>query len=374
MKFESLAIHAGRPVDPATGAISPPIHLATSFERDADGGYSRGYQYSRSDNPTRRQLERCIAALEPGRDAIAFASGSAASLAVFSLLAPGDRLLCSADCYHGTATQLREIVATHGIEPLFADTTDLETCAALLRQDRVRLVWVETPSNPTLKVSDIRRLADLAHAAGALFCCDNTFATPVLQRPTELGADLVMHSSTKYFGGHSDVTGGVVVVGHDAELARRLRSYQGISGAVPSPFDCWLIARSLATLAIRVRTQSASAARLAGFLAGHPGVAQVFYPGLASHPQHALARMQMIDGYGAVVSFCVQGDALQALAAAARTRLFTQATSLGGVESLIEHRASVEGPGTRTPATLLRLSVGLEHCDDLIADLAQALA
>ncbi|HSN70035.1 MAG TPA: PLP-dependent aspartate aminotransferase family protein [Steroidobacteraceae bacterium] len=373
MKFETLAIHSGRKVDTATGAVTPAIHLSTTFERDPGGGYSRGFDYSRSDNPNRRQVEQCIAALEGGRSAHAFASGSAASLAVFSLLRPGQRVLSSIDCYHGTARQLREIVAGWGIDVEFVDTTDEMRFRDALEASPTALVWIETPSNPTLKLSDIEGLAVHAHRAGALVCCDNTFATPVLQRPLELGADLVMHSSTKYFGGHSDLTSGVVVVGDDPQLESRLRSYQSVSGAVPSPFDCWLLARSLATLPYRVRAQVESAGRLAQAFASHPRVEHVFYPGLADHPHHALARRQMPGGCGAIVSILVEGTATDALAVASRTRLFTQATSLGGIESLIEHRASIEGPGTRTPQNLLRLSVGLEHPDDLIADLTAAL-
>jgi len=373
MKIETLAIHSGRTTDAGTGAVTPAIHLSTNFERDPGGSYSRGYDYSRSGNPNRRQIEQCIATLEGGRSAHAFASGSAASLAVFSLLRPGERILSSIDCYHGTARQLREIVAAWGVEVAFVDTSDDAQFRSALEARGTKLLWIETPSNPTLKLSDIERLSAQARAAGALVCCDNTFATPVLQRPLALGADLVMHSSTKYFGGHSDLTGGAVVVRADPDLESRLRTYQSVSGAVPSPFDCWLLARSLATLPHRVRAQTANAARLAEFLCAHPRVEHVYYPGLESHPGHELAQRQMPGGYGAVVSILVIGDATDALGVAGRTRLFTQATSLGGVESLIEHRASIEGPHTRTPPNLLRLAVGLEHVDDLIDDLVAAL-
>lgn len=373
MKLETLAIHAGRATDPATGAISLPIHLSTTFERDVDGSYPRGYSYSRADNPGRKALERSVAALEGGTEATAWASGSAASLAVFSLLRPGDRVVAPEVCYHGTGKQLRDIVSAWGVEVEFIDMTRIEQARRALEPE-AKLLWIETPSNPLLGVSDIASLCGLARARGTIVCCDNTFATPLLQRPLELGADLVMHSSTKYLGGHSDVTGGVVVVREAGELAARLRDYQGTAGSIPSPFDCWLLSRSLATLSCRVRTQSASAARIAEFLTAQDRVERVFYPGLPSHPGHAIARQQMHGGYGAMLSFCVPGGDAEALAVVGRTQLFARATSLGGVESLIEHRASVEGPHTRTPRNLIRVSVGLEHVDDLIEDLSCALA
>jgi cystathionine gamma-synthase len=372
MKLETLAIHAGRGPDPATGAVREPIHLSTTFERGPDGAYPTGYFYSRSGNPNRTALEQALAALEGGTDAVAFASGSAATLAVFSLAAPGQRIVCASDCYHGTAKQLRELLPRWGAAVEFVDTTDLAAVERAL-QPGAALLWVETPSNPLLRISDIAALAGLAHARGALFGCDNTFASPVLQQPLALGADLVMHSTTKFLGGHSDVLGGVVVVREPGETLGRLREFQGAGGGVPSPFDCWLLLRSLATLPLRVRAQSAGALAIARFLERHPGVERVHYPGLESHSGHALAARQMRDGFGAVVSLQVPGDAAQAMAVAARVRLFRRATSLGGVESLIEHRASMEGPATRTPPNLLRLAVGLEHPDDLLADLAQAL-
>jgi len=372
MKLETLAIHAGRAPDPATGAVREPIHLSTTFERGPDGAYPKGYYYSRSGNPNRTALEQAVAALEGGVEAVAFASGSAATLAVFSLAAADRRIVCSSDCYHGTAKQLRELLPRWGAVVEFVDTTDLAAVETAL-EPGAALLWVETPSNPLLRVSDIAALADLAHAQGAMLACDNTFASPVLQQPLALGADIVMHSTTKFLGGHSDVLGGVVVVREPGETLGRLRDFQGAGGGVPSPFDCWLLLRSLATLPLRVRAQSAGALAIAQFLAQHPGVECVHYPGLASHPGHALAARQMHDGFGAVVSLQVPGGAADALAVAARARLFTRATSLGGVESLIEHRASMEGPATRTPPNLLRLAVGLEHPDDLVADLERAL-
>ncbi len=373
MKFETLAIHAGRATDPATGALREPIHLSTTFERGADGSYPQGYFYSRSGNPNRTALERAVAALEGGGEAVAFASGSAATLAVFSMAAAGGRVVCSSDCYHGTAKQLREMLPRWGGTAEFVDTTDLDAVRRAL-EPGAALLWVETPSNPLLRVSDLAALAGLARSCGALLGCDNTFASPVLQQPFALGADLVMHSSTKYLGGHSDVLGGVVVVREtQSATLEALRTFQGAGGGVPSPFDCWLLLRSLPTLPLRVRQQSGNALTVARFLAADRRVLQVNYPGLEQHPAHGLAARQMHGGYGAVVSFQVPGGAAEALGVASRARLFTRATSLGGVESLIEHRASMEGPLSTTPPNLIRLSVGLENVDDLLADLDQAL-
>ena len=372
MKIETLAVHAGREPDPATGAVREPIQLSTTFERDADGSYPRGHYYSRTSNPNRSSLERALAALEGGADAVAFASGSAATLAAFSRAAPGGRIVCSSDCYHGTAKQLRELLPKWGLTAEFVDTTDIAAVARAL-ESPAAMLWVETPSNPLLRVSDIAALAALAHQRGVLFACDNTFASPILQRPLDLGADLVMHSTTKYLGGHSDVLGGALVVRESGDVRDRLRDFQGTAGGVPSPFDCWLVLRSLATLPLRVRAQAASAAAVAGFLAADRRVERVYYPGLATHPGHALASRQMHEGFGAVLSFQVPGDAAAAMRVAARTKIFTRATSLGGVESLIEHRASMEGARSLTPQNLLRTSIGLEAASDLIADLDAAL-
>jgi cystathionine gamma-synthase len=373
MKIETLSVHAGRAPDPATGAVREPIHLSTTFERGPDGQYPHGYSYSRSGNPNRTSLEQAVAALEGGAEAVAFASGSAATLAVFSLAAPGGRVVCSSDCYHGTAKQLREILPRFGVQAEFVDTTDLAAAERALSPGTT-LLWVETPSNPLLQVSDLAALATLAHDHGALLACDNTFASPVLQRPLEFGADFVMHSSTKFLGGHSDVLGGIVVAREPGPMLSRLREFQGAGGGVPSPFDCWLLLRSLPTLPIRVRTQSANALAVARHLADHPRIERVHYPGLEAHRGHALAARQMQGGFGAVVSVQVRGGAAEALAVAARAKLFTRATSLGGVESLIEHRASMEGPHTQTPPDLLRLSTGLENPADLVADLDEALS
>jgi cystathionine gamma-synthase len=370
-RLDTLCVHAARAPDPGYGAIAPPIHLTTTFQREGDGRYAHGFIYGRTDNPTRRDLEGAIAPLEGGAECVSFASGTAASLAVFSTLEPGDHVLAGFDSYHGTLKQLAHICARWGLEHTRVDTADLDAVRAAFTP-RTRLVWVESPSNPQLRISDLAALAELAHAHGARLAVDNTFATPVLQRPIALGADLVMHSTTKYFGGHSDVTGGAVVVRERDGVLERLRAFQQDGGGVPSPFDCWLIRRSLATLALRVRRQSDNGLAVARALAAEDAISQVFYPGLPTHPNHAVAARQM-SGFGAMVSIRVRGGEAAALAITARTRLFTRATSLGGVESLIEHRASVEGPDTPTPRDLLRLSVGIEDPDELVADLRQAV-
>lgn len=373
MKLETLAIHAGRATDTATGAVAPSPILSTTFARDADGDYPHGHIYTRSSNPGRATLETLLAALEGGTSAAAFASGSAASLSVFQALSPGDHVIAPDDVYHGTRTQLRELLARWGLRHSLVDLTDLDAVRAALTPSTT-LIWAETPSNPLLKISDISGLADIARSAGATLVVDSTFATPVIQRPLALGADLVMHSTTKYLGGHSDVLGGAVIASDGGSaLFARIRDLQTKGGGVPSPFDCWLLQRSIATLPLRVRAQTANAQAIAEFLTGHPAVEAVHYPGLPSHAGHALARRQMPGGYGAMLSFRIRGGREAALAAAGRVSVFTRATSLGGVESLIEHRASVEGPHTTTPQNLLRMSVGLEHADDLIADLGQAL-
>lgn len=372
MRIETMAVHAGHEVDQTTGAVAPPIHLSTTFERYPDGSYRRDLVYSRTANPNRYQLEAAVAALEGGAAAAAFASGSAAVYAVVQALDPGMHVIAPLDCYYGTLKMLRELFARWHIETSFVDMCDHGAVERAFRPE-TRVVWVETPSNPLVRIFDIRRIAELAHANGARCAVDNTWGTPVATQPLGLGADLVMHSSTKYFGGHSDVLGGVIVGRHEEdEFFTRIRTMQTTGGGVPSPFDCWLTLRGITTLPWRFRAQTENASRVAEFLAGHKCVAAVHYPGLTSHPQHDLARAQMAYP-GAMVSFEVRGSGDDAVAVAARVRLFTRATSLGGVESLIEHRASVEGPDSLAPAALLRLSVGLEHPDDLIEDLDQAL-
>lgn len=372
MNLETLAIHAGQATDPATGAVVPPIVLSTTFERAEDGSFPHGYIYTRSGNPNRTALEQCLAALEGGADCAAFGSGLAAAMSIFQALAPGDHVIVPDDAYHGVSRLVREIMAPWGLQASVVDMTDLAAVRAAVRPT-TRLLWVETPSNPLLKISDIAALAQIAHAAGARCAVDNTWATPALQRPLDLGADLALHATTKYLGGHSDVLGGAIVAREQDTFFERVRFIQGNGGAVPSPFDCWLVLRGIRSLAYRMRGHVANAARVAAFLNEHPAIERVYYPGLASHPGHAVAARQMC-GFGGMLSIEVRGGEPAAMALAARVKLFTRATSLGGVESLIEHRASVEGPESRTPPGLLRVSVGLEHPDDLVADLAQALA
>ncbi len=371
---DTLAVHAGRRVDPTTGAVTPSLVFSTTFERNADGTMPRGYVYSRTESPNRSALEEALAALEGGKLAIAFASGQAATAAVLQSLAPGDRVLFPDDIYHGTRALVKGEFTRWGLKAGFLDFTDLAAVERALKESPVRLVWLETPSNPRLKIADLAAVSKLARAAGALVVADNTWATPVLTRPLALGAHVSMHSSTKYFGGHSDVLGGALILGSDAppEWVTRVRDWQKLAGAVPAPFDCWLLLRSLATLPVRVRAQSATAAKLATWLAAHPRVERVNYPGLPSHPGHAIAMRQMASG-GGMLSFEVRGGFDAARAVAGRLKLITRATSLGGVESLIEHRKPIEGPDSPTPDSLLRFSVGLEHADDLLADLEQAL-
>lgn len=368
---ETLAIHAGRQIDPSTGAVTPAIHLSTTFERDPDGEYSRGFIYSRMDNPNRQALEHAVASLENGKAGAAFSSGLAAIGAVFSTLKPGDHVIAPRDIYHGTARQLDTLFARWGLQVSFVDMTDLNHVQAAFLPN-TRLLWIETPSNPLLQCVDIAAVAALARSHGALAVADNTFASPVLQQPLQLGCDLVVHATTKYIGGHSDVLGGMVVAAENNDLFERIRQTQILGGAVPSPFDCWLLLRSLPTLAYRMRGHCSNAMQVARFLAGHNSVQAVHYPGLESSPYHALACRQM-RGYGGMLSFQVKGSQQAALNVAARLQLFTRATSLGGIESLIEHRASIEGPDSQTPQNLLRVSVGLEHADDLLNDLSQAL-
>jgi cystathionine gamma-synthase len=371
MHFETLAVHAGHRPDPATGAVTPPIHLSTTFERGKDGSFPTGYIYGRDANPNRRAVEQCLAALEGGTGAAAFASGMAATSAVFQALAPGDHVLVPDDSYYITRKLLQEVFARWGLEHTAVDMTDLRAVESVLRAS-TRLIWVETPSNPLIRVTDIAGIVALARRAGARVTCDNTWATPMLTRPLELGADLVMHSTTKYLGGHSDVLNGALIGREDDDLFQRIRGIQITGGAVAAPFDCWLLVRGIRSLPYRMRAHCQHAAAVAEFLALHRAVARVHYPGLRSHPGHSVAKRQMTD-FGGMLSFEVHGGRTEALRVAARLELVTRATSLGGPESLIEHRASVEGPHTRAPEGLLRMSVGLEHPDDLIADLSQAL-
>lgn len=368
MNIETIAIQAGRTIDKATGAVMPPIHLSSTYLRDNE----QEFVYSRVGNPTRNALEECLAALEDGAEAVAFASGMAAVAAVFQTLGKGDHVLLADDTYFGVRELVNDLLARWGLEHSLVDMTDLEAVKAAIRPN-TRLLWIETPSNPMLKISDIAAIASIAHESGALLGVDGTWATPMLQPALALGADVVVHSTTKYLGGHSDLTGGVVVVKEQGELLEKVRFVQGIGGGVPSGFDCWLLLRGIRTLPYRMRGHCANARQVAHFLADHPKVHTIYYPGLEDHPNHDVAKRQMRD-FGGMLSIRVVGGADSADKVAASTKIFWRATSLGGVESLIEHRAPVEDENTKTPWDLLRISVGLEHPDDLIADLAQALS
>ena len=373
MRIETLAVHAGLKVDPTTGAVVPPIHAATTFEHEPDSTYPRGFLYSRSANPNRNALEECLAELEGGSACAAFASASAATGAVFQALAPGDHVVAPLDAYFGTGKLLRDVFTPWGLAVDFVDMTDLAAVKRALRP-ATKLIWVETPSNPLWRVTDIAAVAELARTASARLVVDNTAMTAVLQRPLALGADLVVYATTKYLGGHGDVMGGAVVSGGatDDPYFNRVRTIQTAGGAIPSPFDCWLVRRGIRTLPWRMRAHSESALKVAEFLAAHPRVEAVHYPGLPGHPQYAVAHRQMA-GFGGMLSVQVRGGRDAAFAVAGKVRVFTCATSFGSTESLLEHRASVEGAATRAPENLLRLSIGLEHPDDLVEDLGQAL-
>lgn len=370
MKIETIAIHAGNKTDLSSGAVVQPVVLSTTFERAADGSFPSGYIYSRAANPNRGLLENVIAKLESGADAAAFSSGNAAGMAVFQSLEPGTHVIAPDDMYHGLRNQLKTLFADI-LTFDFIDVNDAELLKSHIRPE-TGLIWIETPSNPLLKITDIKNVVAIARERNIRVACDNTFATPLCQQPLSLGADLVMHSSTKYFGGHSDLMGGVLITAEKNEWWKKIRQVQEMGGAIPSPMDCYWLARSIKTLPYRVRGHVHNAQLLAAYLEDHPKVEAVMYPGLPSHPQHGTAKAQMA-AFGGMLSFTLKEGPEEAKRVVNSLKLFTQATSLGGVETLIEHRASVEGPDTRTPFNLLRVSVGLEHIDDLIADMKQAL-
>jgi cystathionine beta-lyase/cystathionine gamma-synthase len=375
--FATRAIHVGQPPDPTTGAVAVPIYQTATFAQEAVGQH-KGYEYARTGNPTRTALEQCLASLENGAHGLAFSSGMGAESALTYLLRAGDHIVAHDDLYGGTSRLFNRLLAGFGVEVDYVDAADPAAVAAALRPT-TRLVWLETPTNPLLRIIDIATVAEISRRAGALLVVDNTFASPYLQRPLDLGADVVLHSATKYLGGHSDVVLGAIVT-RDAEVAERLRFIQNAAGAVPGPLDCWLVLRGLKTLAVRMRQHEANARAVARFLAGHPRIVQVLYPGLESHPGHTLAARQMA-GFGGMISAEVVGGQEAAHRVLSRTRLFTLAESLGGVESLIEHPASMThasiSPERRAAIGigegLIRLSVGIEEADDLIADLQQAL-
>jgi cystathionine gamma-synthase len=374
--FNTRAIHAGQESDPVTGAVILPLHLTTTYKQDGVGGLRGGYEYSRSGNPTRDTLHEALAALEEGTTALAFASGLAAEDTLLrTVCRPGDHVVLGGDAYGGTFRLISRVLSEWGLEHTAADLNDADALRAAMRPT-TRVIWCETPSNPLLNLADIELTAAVAHEAGALLVVDNTFATPYLQRPLTLGADVVVHSTTKYLGGHSDVVGGALVT-RDAGLGERLAYNHNAMGAVAGPFDSWLVLRSLKTLGVRMDRHQANAARIAEFLVAHPAVASVLYPGLPEHPGHDIAAKQM-SGFGGMVSFRLREGEDAALKVCERAQLFTLAESLGGVESLLEHpgrmtHASAAGSPLEVPADLVRLSVGIEDVDDLLADLEQAL-
>ncbi|MBM3518188.1 MAG: aminotransferase class V-fold PLP-dependent enzyme [Alphaproteobacteria bacterium] len=370
----TLAAQALGWVDEATRAIIPPLHPATTFLRDPDNQFRSGRIYGRDDSPAYDQAEALLAALEGGEGALVFASGNAAAAALFQALAPGDHVIAPAVMYWGLRAWLRDHAVRWGLEVSFLPEMTAAALSAVLRVGRTKLIWVETPANPTWAITDIAAVAALARAHGARVCVDNTAATPVLTRPLALGADYVMHSATKYLNGHSDVVAGALVTALRDAAWDKVRAVRRAGGAVLGPFEAWLLVRGMRTLYLRVSQACRSAERIAGHLAAHPRVAAVLYPGLPGHPGHAIAKAQMTGGFGGTLSIRVAGGEMAAVAVAARTTVFKRATSLGGVESLIEHRASIEGAGSSAPPDLLRLSVGIEDTEDLIADLDQALS
>ena len=371
-KFETIAIKSTENKYSDSAPVSTPIYLSSTYKRNSDGSYANDLVYSRTNNPNRAIVEESIAILENGKHAYAFSSGMAAVSAVFQSLKTGDHILLPDDIYFAIKKLMAEVFKRWNLTYDLVDMTNYELVKKAIKPN-TSLIWVESPSNPQLKLSDISAISEIAHQNKAICVVDNTWLTPVFQNPLELGADIVVHSTTKYFGGHSDVIGGCVVM-NDEIIAEKIKNIQVLSGAVPAPFDCWLIARGIQTLHLRIKKQSKNALKLAKYLENHPKIEKVNYPGLQSHPQHLLAKKQQKKGFGAMLSVLIKGTESETTAIAAKLAYFTLATSLGGVESLVEHRKSVEGPDSPTPYNLLRISVGIEHIDDLIADWKNALS
>lgn len=372
MHAETIAVHGKNNITDNLFDVIMPIHLSTSYERKKDGTHS-AYNYTRGGNPNRDAVENKIAALEQATTAIAFSSGLAAVNAIFeNVLEEGSHVIIPDDCYHGTRSLLQKFFKRRKITVSETDMTDTINIEKVIT-NKTKLIWIETPSNPQLKIADIRAVTFLAKKHGIITGCDNTFATSMLQKPLQMGADFVMHSSTKFFSGHSDILGGVICTNHAEEITAGIRDYQILAGAVPSPFDCWLLNRSLATFPLRFATQCSNAQNIAAFLEAHPAVEKVYYPGLRSHPNHEIAKQQMTDGFGSIVSVLVKGGEQEAMRFAGKLNIFKHATSLGGVESLVEHRRSAEGDNPVSPHNLIRISVGIENAEDLKEDLQQAL-
>ena len=374
MHPDTLAVHAGN-IDDLVGSVVPPINLSTTFERNKDGIIGgKGFIYSRMDNPNRRTLETKLALLEGGEEAFAFPSGNSAALAIAeTVLEPGSHLIMPDDCYHGIAAMIRNMLPRWKVSYTEVDMSDADNVEKAI-QKNTRLIILETPSNPLLKITDISAVVQMAKQQGILLACDNTWATPLIQRPLELGVDFVFHSSTKFFGGHSDILGGVVIVKEKNEISQRIREFQVIGGVIPSPFDCWLLNRSLSTLSLRLERQVQNALVIVDFLKTHPKVEKLYYPGLPDHPNHLVAKKQMNGKFGSMISIQVRGGEKEAMRFAANLGIFKHATSLGGVESLVEHRRTAEGMVPKSPDNLLRISVGIEYIDDLIADLKKGFS
>lgn len=371
MRFETRAIHEGLDIGNPTSSIVSPISPSTVFEIDAEGRDSSDLHYTRLDNPNRHQFERVICSLEGGEAAAAFSSGIAASVAILQALDPGDHIIIPEDVYAGNRKMIKGLMSRWGLKSSFINMTSIDTIEAHITPV-TKLIWIETPSNPLMRITDIVETAKLAKENNLVTVVDNTWPTPVNQLPLSLGADIVLHSTSKYFGGHSDILGGAVVAKKETDFFKQIRFIQQMGGAVPSPSDCWMLSRSTRTLAYRMRGHNEHAARVADFLMNHKKVSEVFYPGLQSHPGHDIAKKQM-KGFGGMISFLVNGGQKQAIAIVGKSQLIKRATSLGGVESTWEHRQSSEGQGSMTPKDMIRISIGLEHPDDIIEDLEKAL-
>jgi cystathionine gamma-synthase len=370
--IQTIAVHAGQHNEEGLSDVILPIHLSTTFERKNDGTLG-AYNYTRSGNPNRDAVENKIAAIEEATTAIAFSSGLAAVNALFeNILEPNSHIIIPDDCYHGTRSLLDKFFKRWHVAFDEVDMTDVSSIEKCINSS-TKLIWMETPSNPQLKIADIKAIVALAKTNNILTACDNTFATPLLQKPLQMDVDFVMHSSTKFFSGHSDILGGIICTNHNNDISNNIRAYQKTAGAVPSPFDCWLLNRSLATLPLRVTMQCSNAFTIANFLHTHPQIEKVFYPGLPSHTNHNIAKQQMTNGFGSIISILVKGEKQVALNFASKLLIFKHATSLGGVESLVEHRRSAEGNHPISPDNLIRISIGIEYVEDLKNDLIQAL-
>jgi cystathionine gamma-synthase len=370
--IKTICAHAGATPDPSTGAVTSPLYFSSTFHYPPTGEYPLGHIYSRESNPTRASLETVLAQLEQGEDAAAFSSGSAAASAVFLSLRPSDHIIINFDAYAGIRAMLKDVFMPWGLDVTFTDLSDVSNLSKSI-QPNTKLVWTESPTNPQLRIVDLASVIGICKQKRIKVAVDNTFATPALQNPLALGADIVMHSTTKYLGGHSDLTGGALITAKKDDQWERIRHIQHIQGAIPAPFDCWLLLRGIRSFVPRMMQHISNAKAVAEFLSQHPKVERVLYPGLITHPGHAIAKHQMSD-FGAMVSFLVRGTKEDAIKIAQRVKVFTNATSLGGTESLLEHRKSVEGPDSPTPENLLRLSVGIEDVNSLIEDLKQALS